>query len=157
MSGSDAALRIRRMTATDVERVVEIAASLRDAPHWPMAAYLAALNPEGVPGRIALVAESSESGVVAGFAVASLVLPEAELETIVVAQEGQRRGVGRRLLVAMTEELRARGVTEVILEVRALNGAAQALYRGQGFAETGRRPGYYADPVEDAVLMGMRL
>src|SRR5271157_2171751 len=35
--------------------------------------------------------------VVVGFAVASLIAPEAELETIAVAAEGQRRSVGRRL------------------------------------------------------------
>ena len=96
------------------------------------------------------------SGPVVGFAVASLVAPEAELETMGVASEGQRRGVGARLLQALVEELRAERVTELMLEVRASNCGALAFYRALGFRETGRRPRYYADPEEDAVLMGLR-
>jgi ribosomal-protein-alanine N-acetyltransferase len=44
-----------------------------------------------------------------------------------------------------------------MLEVRASNQAALGFYRGQGFRETGRRPRYYADPEEDAVLMLLNL
>jgi ribosomal-protein-alanine N-acetyltransferase len=144
------------MTVADLERVMEIAEGLKDAPHWPAGAYLRALEPEAVPRRIAVVAEEHAGGVM-GFAIASVVMPEAELETIAVVGEGQRRGVGRRLSAAMAEELRAVGVTKVTLEVRASNGAAVGFYRAQGFAEMGRRTRYYADPVGDAVLMGLRL
>ena len=70
--------RIRRMTPTDLDRVMEIAERLKDAPHWPLAVYLAALEPLGAPRRIALVAESPETGVVVGFAVASLLPPQGE-------------------------------------------------------------------------------
>ena len=149
--------RIRRMTPTDLDRVMEIAERLKDAPHWPLAVYLAALEPLGAPRRIALVAESPETGVVVGFAVASLLPPQGELETIAVAAGGQRRGVARRLFAAMAEELRAAQVTEVMLEVRASNRPALAFYHAQGFVETGRRPRYYADPEEDALLLGLRL
>jgi ribosomal protein S18 acetylase RimI-like enzyme len=48
-------------------------------------------------------------------------------------------------------------VSELTLEVRASNRAALGFYRAQGFEETGRRPRYYADPEEDAVLMGLNL
>jgi ribosomal-protein-alanine N-acetyltransferase len=136
---------------------MEIAESLPEAPQWPVSAYRAALDPLNTPRRIALVAEEPETGALAGFAVASLPAPEAELETIAVAREGQRRGVGGRLLRAMVEELRTEQVTEVILEVRASNRAALGFYRAQGFVETGRRPRYYADPQEDAVLLGLRV
>jgi ribosomal-protein-alanine N-acetyltransferase len=145
------------MDPADVERVIEIAQSLKDAPHWPPAVYLAALDPESEPRRIALVAADAETGATAGFLVASLLPPQAELETIAVAPGGQRRGLGRRLLVAMVEELRTEQVTEILLEVRASNDAAFRFYLALGFTETGRRRGYYADPVEDAVLMSLRL
>ena len=87
-------VRIRRMSAADLERVMEIAESLRDAPRWPVSAYWAALDPLNTPRRIALVAEEPETDAVAGFAVASLLAPQAELESIAVAAEWQRRGVG---------------------------------------------------------------
>jgi ribosomal-protein-alanine N-acetyltransferase len=147
-------LRIRRMTAADLDRLMEIAAGLRDAPHWSRAAYLTAIDAESTPRRIALVAEI---GSVAGFAVASVVAGQSELETIAVAGAFQRRGVARGLFAALSGELSELGVTDVLLEVRASNGPALELYRALGFQEGGRRSRYYADPVEDAVLLGLRL
>jgi len=155
---TDAAwVRVRRMSLADLERVRAIAESLADAPHWPLAAYTAAVHPQGQPQRIALVAEAAKSGAVVGFAVASLVGQQTELETIAVAAEGQRQGVGAILFAALRVELRGAGAQEIILEVRASNHPALGLYRALGFAAAGRRPRYYADPVEDAVLMELRL
>jgi ribosomal-protein-alanine acetyltransferase len=147
---------VRPMSAADVERVLKIAESLREAPQWAASAYLAAINPDHSPRRIALVAADVESGAPIGFLVASLMAPEAELETIAVAAEGQRRGVGARLLGTLQEELKMERVTELLLEVRASNHGALGFYAALGFRETGRRPRYYADPEEDAVLMGLR-
>ena len=144
------------MTAADVERVREIAASLPDSPHWPESAYLDALNPESAPRRIALVAVSLDpagSSHVEGFTVASLLPPQAELESIAVATGSQRRGHGRMLFDDLVSELRKAGVLQITLEVRASNHAALAFYRRAGFVQTGTRRAYYADPVEDALLM----
>lgn len=148
-------MQVRRMSAGDLWRVVEIAASLAHAPRWPESAYLAAMNAENLPQRIALVAE--DSGTVMGFVIASVVAQEAELEMIAVAAEAHRRGLGGKLLEALLAELRAAHVSDLILEVRTSNGAAQGLYRAGGFVECGRRLRYYADPEEDAVLMRMGL
>jgi ribosomal-protein-alanine N-acetyltransferase len=114
------------------------------------------VDENSAPRRVSLVAEDPETGVV-GFAVACLVGPQAELETIAVAAESQRRGVARRLLTAMAVELKQAQIREVTLEVRASNHPALALYRSLGFVETGRRPRYYVDPVEDAVLLSLEL
>lgn len=157
MNSPAAETRIRRMSAADLERVLEIAGSLRQAPRWPVSAYVAALDSGNSPRRIALVAAQPDSGAAAGFLVARVPAPEAELETIAVAAEGQRQGVGGRLLRALVEELRTEPVSELILEVRASNGAGLAFYRVHGFEETGRRLRYYADPEEDAILMRLRL
>lgn len=154
---SAAIVWIRRMTEADLERVMEIERGLPGAPHWPRSAYLTALDPQAAPLRIALVVEESVDGVLAGFAVASLVLPQAELETIAVAPEFQRRGLARKLFSSLVAELRGAGALEVILEVRASNYPAIGLYRSLGFADSGRRKRYYADPVEDAVLMRLSL
>lgn len=150
-------VRIRRMTPADLARVMEIAQSLKEAPHWPLAAYEAALNQQSAPQRIALVAADAETGEVAGFAVASVLPPQAELETIAVAAEGQRRGVGRILFASLARELVFAQILELFLEVRASNGPALGLYRSLGFSETGRRQRYYVDPVEDALLLVLRL
>ncbi len=156
MSGAEALIRIRRMSVADLGAVREIAASLAEAPHWPASAYVAAIDPKNAPRRIALVATEGNE-MPTGFVVASLVVPEAELETIAVAAGCQRSGLGKRLLRGLIEELRNEQVTQLILEVRASNVAALGFYRAHGFEETGRRLRYYADPEEDAVLMRLRL
>ena len=83
--------------------------------------------------------------------------PQAELESIAVAPESQRRGLGQSLFHALAAELKAAGVGEFALEVRASNQPALAFYQSLGFAKAGLRPGYYADPIEDAVLMSLAL
>jgi ribosomal-protein-alanine N-acetyltransferase len=145
------------MLEADVAAVMKLAAGLEQAPHWPRSAYLAALDTLATPRRFALVAEESGTGTVAGFAVASLMESTAELETIAVAPQLRRRGMAQQILAALTGELRLAGAEELILEVRTSNHPALELYRGLGFAETGRRTRYYHDPVEDAILMGLRL
>lgn len=150
-------VRIRPMTPADLARVMEIAQSLKEAPHWPRSDYETALKPQSAPQRIALVAADAETGSVAGFAVASVVESQAELETIAVASEGQRRGAGRILFASLAGELEIAQVQELFLEVRASNGPALGFYRSLGFSETGRRPRYYVDPVEDALSLTLRL
>jgi ribosomal-protein-alanine N-acetyltransferase len=157
MNSRFTAAHVRRMTQADVDQVIEIAESLKEAPHWLSSAYLAALDPEAAPHRIALVAEEPGSGAVAGYVVASLLPPQAELEIIAVAPAAQRQGMARQLFAALAAELGLAQVGEVLLEVRALNQPALGFYRRLGFVETGRRPRYYHDPVEDAVLMSLRL
>jgi ribosomal-protein-alanine N-acetyltransferase len=65
--------------------------------------------------------------------------------------------VARRLLGALTAELRTAGVDALLLEVRASNGAALSLYASLGFVEAGRRRRYYLDPEEDASLMRLSM
>lgn len=148
---------VRYMCTSDVEQVVAIAAGLKDAPHWPQSVYLAALDPTSMPRRIALVAANHASGFVAGFAVASLLPGQAELETIAVRPDEQRQGIGSKLIGRLVEELRAAAVKEFMLEVRASNRTGIALYLEKGWRQTGLRPRYYTDPDDDAILMSLSL
>jgi ribosomal-protein-alanine N-acetyltransferase len=149
------------MRVADLEQVISIAASLPEAPRWPQSAYANALNPDSTPRRIALVivpaAADPTPAAVLGFAVASLLRPQAELETIAVAPTSQRCGLGRQLFHVLARELREAGTRELALEVRASNRAALEFYRSLSFGETGLRPCYYTDPVEDAVMMSLTL
>jgi len=154
---SSTTIQVRRMTPADLDHVIAIEQNLTAAPHWPRSAYQAALDPQAAPPRIALVAEPSDAGVIAGFAVASLIPPQAELESIAIAAEFKRRGLAGQLFSALAAELSAAQVAEVILELRASNNPALALYHRLGFVESGRRTRYYHDPVEDAVLMRLPL
>jgi ribosomal-protein-alanine N-acetyltransferase len=158
-------VEIRRMAVGDLDHVLTLAESLPQGPHWPRSAYLNAINSqfelESTPHRIALVVGASwadlQPGSILGFVVTSVLPPQAELETIAVAPKSQRHGLGKLLFRAVAAELKAAGVSELLLEVRASNRPALAFYRTLGFAETGLRPSYYADPIEDAILMRLPL
>lgn len=156
MTSSPTSIRVRPVRETDLDLLADIARSLMAAPRWPRAAYARLIEP-GEPRRIALVGEARGGGEIAGFAVAVLLAPEAEIETVAVASRFQRLGIGSRLLRELLSAMRGSGITLVHLEVRASNRPARALYRQAGFSENARRPGYYADPVEDAVIMSLHV
>ncbi len=109
--------------------------------------------------RCLFVAEKDDS--LAGFAVGVLhpATPEriAELESVVVSANARRAGIGRALCRAVLDWSRSNGATEPVLEVRAPSSAAVALYTGLGFTLAARRPRYYRDPEDDALLMRMDL
>jgi ribosomal-protein-alanine N-acetyltransferase len=147
-------IQVRAMQAGDVERVREICDELPEAPQWSDGQWREMLAGQGVQ-RIALVA-TTDAGVdatIVGVSVASVVLEDAELEAIGVTAAWQRCGVGGRLLEAVMAHCAGVAARRLMLEVRASNLAARSLYRITGFTETGRRPGYYRDPTEDAVTM----
>ena len=95
-----------------------------------------------------------------GFALGRLVADEAELLTLAVDPDHRRAGHGTRLVIGFEAEARTRGASRAFLEVAACNRAARRLYEALGYAELGRRPGYYqpADrPPEDALILGKTL
>jgi ribosomal-protein-alanine N-acetyltransferase len=129
------------------------------APRWSeddLAGLIRAVSGNPRKTRAAWVAEDGPAMV--GFAVAAaLSIPEApaecELEFVLVAPQARRRGIGTALMETVLAWARDLGAKEIWLEVRKSNVHAVRLYERCGFAITGCRPGYYVDPVEDALLM----
>lgn len=144
-------LRIRSMSLADVDAVAAVSSSLPLAPQWSRFVFAEALRSLGLPSRVSLIAEVE--GTIAGFAVASFVPPEAELESIAVGQRWQRRGVARKLLESTSVALAQAGAESITLEVRASNTGAIKLYRSFGFEDAGVRKLYYQCPPEDALVM----
>jgi len=140
------------MRVEDIPRVIEIADALDHAPKWVPEVYERVLDPQASPARIALVAGNPDAGVV-GFLLAVLIPPHAELEMIGVAKQAQQQGIARYLMAGLMSELIEGQISEVLLEVRESNHPARMLYASLGFVETGRRPSYYPDPEEDAILL----
>lgn len=87
----------------------------------------------------------------AGFLLGRAVAGEAELLTIAVAPEARGRGLGQRLVSRFLYQARLRGAEVAFLEVAEDNPRARALYARAGFAESGRRRGYYRQPDGPAV------
>jgi len=96
-------------------------------------------------------------GRLVGYAGVWVFAGEAHVMNIAVDPTERRRGIGEALLLALLEEAVERGAKLAYLEVRPTNEQAIALYRKFGFLAYGRRPGYYADTNEDALLMARRL
>jgi ribosomal-protein-alanine N-acetyltransferase len=107
------------------------------------------------PAAHLLVAEQTTGGGrrIAGYAGYWLVIDEAHLSTLAVDPDLRRRGVGERILREAMRHAVRQGAEMMTLEVRVSNHAARRLYDKLGFRAVGRRPHYYNDNLEDAILM----
>ncbi len=123
----------------------------RGAARWGAADY-ARLAQGQFPERFSLVTEEPP-GRLAGLLVASVIAAVGEILNLAVARGLLRKGIGTALVEEAARRMAQAGAARVWLEVRASNGAALAFYRRLGFRETGRRPAYYRDPQEDALLL----
>ena len=74
------------------------------------------------------------------------------IDDICVDENARGQGVGKALVERLILELSEDNHC-LLLEVRAGNEAAIALYRGLGFRQVGRRPKYYQNPPEDALIL----
>lgn len=81
------------------------------------------------------------------------VLDEGYITDLAVFPKYRRCGVGSDLLRELERRGRELALRFLTLEVRPSNAAALGLYRAMGYWEAGRRPGFYTDPWEDALLM----
>ena len=147
------ATRIRAFGEGDAAAAAEILRRSPEAAQWTELGFRELLGWRGV---VALVNED-DARKVSGFIVARQAAVEAEILNLAVMPAKRRKGEGAALLKAAVDELRARQVSRVFLEVRESNEAGVAFYLRQGFAKTGRRPAYYHDPDEAAVVMEMKL
>lgn len=82
-----------------------------------------------------------------------VVAEEMHILNLAVHPQHRRRGLARRLLTGAMTHARALGAQVAWLEVRPSNDPALSLYRSFGFKEVGRRPRYYDDTQEDALLL----
>jgi [ribosomal protein S18]-alanine N-acetyltransferase len=140
---------VRTAGLNDVPAILALEQEAPGAAHWTSEQY------NKLVGRgVVLVAE--ERGRSCGFICAQSVAGEWEIENVVVAADSLRRGIGNELVSALVQRARSESASAILLEVRESNLAARGLYEKHGFREVGRRRGYYADPVEDAILYALR-
>jgi ribosomal-protein-alanine N-acetyltransferase len=143
-----ARVAIDPMRMDDVPAVHEIE-RLSFATPWPAHAFEQELR----GNRLASYVVARASDRVVGFAGIWLMVDEAHVTTFGVHPDWRRQGIGRQLLLGLCELAISIGARRMTLEVRLSNTGAQALYRGFGFDIAGRRPGYYTDDGEDALVM----
>lgn len=152
-------VELRRIGAPELPELMRCLAACPEAPAWSREAWQSFLvddDPAQAFQRVAFGLQTAE-GALAGLLAGTCLAPASELEMVLVPSAWRRRGFGRLLVEHWLGWARAAGASEALLEVRASNIGAQALYRTCGFVEQGRRAHYYQHPVEDALLMGRAL
>lgn len=140
-------MKIERMNMCHVSQVAELETICFCDP-WSEKSVASELD-----NALALWLVAVEDGRVAGYVGSQTVMGETDMMNIAVYPEFRRRGIAEQLVEALIEQLRELGSKCLTLEVRASNDAAQALYEKLGFLQIGRRPRYYRNPKEDALIL----
>ncbi len=139
------------MNASHVSAVAELEKLCFSAP-WSERSIASELQNE-----YSLWLVEEREGVAVAYVGSQSCPPEADVMNVAVAPAFRRQGIGEGLMVALMDALRDKGMECLTLEVRASNSPAIALYNRLGFTEVGRRPNYYTDPREDALIMRKEL
>lgn len=143
-------IEIRRMTVEDVPEVVEIDRSSFTLP-WTERSFKYEVTENGA-SRCWI---TEVDGQVAAMLVLWIIVDEAHIATIATHPKFRRRGFAKKMLIKSLVSAHEEGARKALLEVRARHVIAQKIYCDIGFVEVGRRPMYYRDNGEDAVLMTM--
>lgn len=140
-------MEYRLMKATDVAQVAALEKLCFSAP-WSENAVAGELtNP------LSLWVVAIDGDKLAGYVGSQSVLGEADMMNLAVDPAYRRQGVGTQLVCNLVDKLKENKVICLTLEVRASNVQAIGLYQGLGFAQVGRRPNYYSNPKEDALIL----
>ena len=142
-------MTLRDMTRADLPAVLELEQELFAPDTWTAAMYRDELARTDTRHYLVAV---DDAGRVLGYAGLIAYPEEAHIATVGVTGSAQGQGIGALMLDALLTEADTRSKV-VLLEVRADNQVAQGLYRRRGFAEIGRRRGYYQPSGADAVVM----
>ena len=145
-------MRVEPMHEADLDGVLAIERSVYEFP-WTSGNFRDSMR-AGYQCRVAW-----HDGALLGYFVLLVGAGEAHLLNLSVAAPMQRRGYGRFLLQEVIDQARRAVVTQMVLEVRPSNGAAQALYQSYGFRQIGVRRNYYpaAAGREDALVLAFDL
>ena len=144
--GVSSALIVRQMSASDVSAVLSILQESPGAAQWSRESLC-----ESASSGVAWAAKLD--GSFAGVLIGRVATDEFEILNLAVGIAFRRRGVAAQLVSAALESSRTAGARQAYLEVRASNEGGIAFYSQMGFRVCGRRPNYYRDPVEDALLL----
>lgn len=139
---------VRKMEEKDLDRIMEIEQDCFTTP-WSREAFLLEITKNELARYI--VAEID--GIVAGYGGIWMIVGEGHITNIGVESKYRRLGVGNKILEGLIEASRDTEVMSMTLEVRESNIAAQNLYKKYGFVDYGKRPNYYSDDNEDAIIM----
>jgi ribosomal-protein-alanine N-acetyltransferase len=139
--------KIRKLGIADMPDVMDIEREAFAVP-WSLDSYLSQLKNQWAYYLVCVHQQK-----VIGYVGTWVVFEEAHITNLAVQASFRSQGLGRALLLAMEEYIRSKEGKRVLLEVRPSNTAALQLYQSLSYFEIARRPNYYQDNQEEAVVM----
>jgi [ribosomal protein S18]-alanine N-acetyltransferase len=136
------------MNLADIDEILDIEFRVYDFP-WSRGNFAESMS-SGYACWVCRV-----GGELVGYLVFMMVVDDAHLLNIGVAEKWQGKGFGARLLHHAMLNAGQSGALTLMLEVRPSNAAALALYRNFGFRQIGVRRAYYPaiKGREDALVL----
>ena len=138
---------ITRITADHVAQVAELE-RICFADPWSENSVATELT-----NKWALWLVAAENETVVGYIGSQTAVDETDVMNVAVHPDFRRRGIAEALILHLVEELKQNGSHALMLEVRASNDPAIALYEKLGFCQVGCRKNYYRNPKEDALIL----
>ena len=136
-----------QMRKDHVPQIAELEKLCFSAP-WSEASIASELQNDLALWMVAL-----NDDTVVGYIGSQTVCGETDVMNIAVHPDWRRRGLAEILIEQLIMELKRLGSISLTLEVRASNEPAIALYQKLDFRQIGRRPNYYRNPKEDALIL----
>lgn len=137
-------------TVASIEAIVQ----LQEA--WDYKAIIELLAQDSV--QLLIIKNGVED--IVGYCLYQMIFEQAEILRIGTHPDYQRQGIASQLFIKLNKELQDNKVENLLLEVRADNLPAIALYERQGFVVIHQRKGYYSQPNHsaiDALIMQLKL
>lgn len=147
MTATSSPLKIRRLTYADLPQMIALERRAFPTP-WSLAMFVLELS-----RKDGICLAALRDGELVGQVICSRYEDDWHIMNIAVDPSARRQGIGSALLAELIERVGGDDRARITLEVRPSNAAAIALYRRFGFLSAGRRPRYYQDNGEDALVM----
>ena len=139
------AITIRKGRPADIDRLVAIENAAFESDRLSRRSLRAYLTKSTVALLVAEVEVAGAARVV-GYALIAFRKGSKKARLYSIAGDPQHRiGAGKRLIAACEQEAARRGAESLVLEVRADNARAIALYETRGYTKFATIPDYYED------------
>ncbi|WP_394213542.1 ribosomal protein S18-alanine N-acetyltransferase [Psychrobacter piscatorii] len=134
-----------------VQAVANIEVIVQPQDAWSYQTLLELLEQDSINMLVVYIQDKSTKSNVIGYCLYQMVFEQAEILRIGTHPDYQRQGIASQTIDKLHKVLQSNQVENLLLEVRADNHAAIALYERQAFAVIHRRKGYYQSPNQPAV------